>query len=176
MSEENLVMHLSRKADEAKSNMCHLRGALLLEVLIAVTVLSIGILSCLHIFSAALFANQHMAAQRRVQAVMDQVMYPWFLDPTSFGGAGTLSGDAMGQTDQVFRFYVTTESLALPPEEGESGEEEQKGEKKKKIPVQGLSDVEFFKSVFLAQKSNGKPYDEFETYLFRYGKPKQPVS
>ena len=60
------------------------RGALLLEVLVAVTVLSVGILACLRVFAGSLRVSNRSEEIGQVRQAIQQTYFPWFLNPVSF--------------------------------------------------------------------------------------------
>lgn len=154
------------------------RGALLLEVLVAATVLSIGILACLNIFSAAIYTSTRSSDRNVVGSLMDQAFFDWFVDPTSVGletGSQTLPVEG----DEAFK--VRLDVRLLNPEESEAAEQGSQSKQTLKdtqsaaaagriVKVLVSVPVEFFETKFVAERSQGAGSYEFNQVLYRYGK------
>lgn len=149
------------------------RGSLLLEVLIAATVLSIGILSCLNIFSSAIHATSRVYEASVAWSYMDQALFQYFLDPTSVNlepGERTLPHDGKSN----LRPRLKVESLKTP----ETVSNKEKDSKTQKPPAANASNAatEFYKTNFIAERNGGKIKYEFKQILFSYGKKKKTES
>lgn len=154
-------------------------GALLLEVLVAATVLSIGILACLNIFSSAIHASNKAIYSEKAQAFLDQVLFESFLDPTS---VDLESGSRSVLPEGKSEFEGRQESRSLSEEKKKEEEipsgagDNSKGETSSrplaapwasfKVPV------EFFETMLTLERGR-KEWQRFDEVVFRYGKKKE---
>lgn len=153
------------------------RGSLLLEVLIAASILSIGILSTLNIFSSAISASNKLIQNQKISEIMDGTLYEKFLNPADLDLAtGTVPVDM--KENKLFFARLEVESMSEEKKEEDNQDPKKKeGEKKPeeiKIKIPRLLNVEFFNAHFLAGYThNPKPFYEAPVFLFRYGPKKQ---
>ena len=143
-------------------------GVLLLEVLIGATVLSVGILACLHIFSGAIHASQQSLQTEKMQNLLNQTLFEWFLDPTSFDASGESTIDS---GDPLIQARIRVESLSQPEQAEDQVKDKSQNEDKSKTTSKLVkpSNVEFFKVTFLGKYQNQKSSREYNTCVFRYG-------
>ena len=158
---------------------CNERGALLLEVLIAASVLAIGILACLNIFSASLGASQKTADFGSMEQLLDQAFFERFLDPA---GVDLETGTFPVESSEKLPFSAQLRVKSM--REDENTENKEKAGKtagnqpkpptpKPQQPVR----QEFFDVTFVAERNKDqKPVSKFHAFLFRYGQSKKRVS
>ena len=155
-------------------------GTLLLEVLIATTVLSVGILACLNVLSAAMHVSKHTAELEEIQAAMDQTLFEKFLDPSSVDLA---SGVISLEQDRKRPFTAKLEVESMSQESGGEDEkkkaEAQRANQRQNVPPVKKSlpsSVEFFNADFLVERTKThKPIYDFNAFLFRYGQKKNAL-
>ncbi len=159
-------------------------GTLLLEVLIATTVMSVGILACLRVLSGSIHASEHVIQMAQFDGLLDQALFPYFLDPTTVDletGAKTL--DRNEKSPLLAKLQVESMSKNEESEADEKDKDKNKGKDKNKQVVNKIKTIqqinqEFFAVTFLAERfKTHKSAGEFNAFLFRYGqkeKTKKP--
>ncbi|MBI4388011.1 MAG: hypothetical protein HY582_03095 [Candidatus Omnitrophica bacterium] len=140
------------------------KGALLLEVLIAAAVLSIGVLACLNIFSSSIYTASRVKETNMILKWYGETLFEHFLDPS---GVNLEVGTRMLPLDSKIPYDVRFSTRSLNKEEmiTEDGKEVPQ-----QIPqiVQQPWDVEFFDTTFSVDAKKRKSHTQFEQVLFRY--------
>jgi len=149
-------------------------GALLLEVLIAVTILSVGVLANLRIFSASITASKHIRELNSIRAELDQVFFDWYLDPSGFELADGVVVDSNRKFEKKYRSSIEVQSMTPLEDEEEENSEGENPEKKRQGPNRNQKEkMEFFQVRFAAERLSGKQIYEFHGMVFQYSQTKR---
>jgi len=148
-----------------------LRGALLIEALIATMILAIGVVASLRVFSGALSASSRSMKTREVHRILNDQIFGWFLDPTAFDSSAV---DVMPKSAEAAKMasQVSVQKLQPAPKE----KEDEQDEKIQSLPQSRTAvtkDVEFYEVNFEVSDSRKKYLFQHFFYLSQYGKQKK---
>lgn len=147
-----------------KRRMRRINGTLLLEVLVAAAVLSIGILACLNVFSSSIYAGSRLKEVGMVGRWRDETFFEQFLDPT---GVSLETGGRTLPTEQKVPYEARILTELMNPEE-ETVPEGQENPPTIHRVVQQPWSVEFFDTKFTVDATKRKSHYQFNQILFRY--------
>ncbi len=146
------------------------KGALLIEALIATTILAIGVVSALRVFSGSLSVSNRSIKANEVHKILDQKLLGWYLDPVSFDPSMLQLFSAEGEKSNLAARISAEKLTPLAPEE-EDEKERQENPQPPRNPVKKT--VEFYKVSFQVVDARQRSFFQDVFYMAQYGNQKK---
>lgn len=146
------------------------RGALLIESLIATTILAIGVVSALRVFSGSLTVSARSLNMQKVSHHLDDQLFGWFLDPTSFNPNTVAPSSQLKTSDKLVSQIITQK---LQPIVATEDKKNAPADNPPQGPKPVVSNINFYEANLKIVDSRQRPQFQNIFYLVEYGNKKQ---
>ena len=145
-------------------------GALLIEALIAATILAVGIVTSLKVFSGALFVSDRSMKMSQAYQLLDDQFFGWFLDPSSFDPNSTKG--SLADSNQKIRLDAQVSLQKLQPPVPDEKKQSESKDQNFQPPMQIANEIEFYEASYRITGAKQRSVFQNLFYLVQYGKPK----
>lgn len=146
------------------------KGALLIEALIATTILAVGVVASLRVFSGSLSASNRSIKTRQVHQVLNDQIFKWFLDPTSFDTENpNYAPQTTGKNNLNSQYSFVKLEPVLSQDESRDDDSDKEAPAQRPLEQPSLSQVQFYQVSMQVVSSNQKREYQNFFYLAQYG-------